>query len=119
VTVAFLFLVALFFGPIIAMVGSYPPITAPALVLVGAMTMRNVVKIDWNDYSEAVPAFLLLIGIPLSYSIADGLALAFISYQLMKLLNGRARELNWLCYALAVLLLLYFLLVRVKIAGQS
>jgi AGZA family xanthine/uracil permease-like MFS transporter len=73
--VAGLFLLALFFSPIIAMVGSYPPITAPALVVVGAMMMQNVAKIDWKDYSESIPAFLTLLGIPLSYSIADGLAL--------------------------------------------
>jgi AGZA family xanthine/uracil permease-like MFS transporter len=112
VTVAALFLAALFFSPIIAMVGSYPPITAPALVLVGAMMLRNVAKIDWADRSEAVPAFLLLIGIPLSYSIADGLALGFISYPLIKLLSGRARDVRWLSYVLAALLLLYFLFVR-------
>ncbi len=116
-TVAMLFLVALFFSPIIAMVGSYPPITAPALVLVGAMMLRNVEKIDWADYSELVPAFLLMLGIPLSYSIGDGLALGFISYPLVKLLSGRAKDVNWVSYLLAVLLLLYFVFVRVKISG--
>src|SRR5216110_3713177 len=60
--VAALFLLALFFSPLIAMVGSYPPITAPALVIVGAMMIQNVAKIDWKDYSESVPAFLTLIG---------------------------------------------------------
>src|SRR5262249_27006489 len=112
VTVAGLFLAALFFSPIIAMVGSYPPITAPALVLVGAMMLRNVAKIDWADHSEAVPAFLLLLGIPLSYSIADGLALGFISYPLIKLLSGRAREVSWLSFLLAACLVCYFLFVR-------
>src|SRR2546423_12793340 len=67
--VAALFLLALFFSPVIAMIGSYPPITCPALVIVGAMMMQNVAKIDWADYSESVPAFLTEIGIPLSYSI--------------------------------------------------
>ncbi len=117
VVAAVLFLVALFFSPVIAMVGSYPPITAPALVLVGAMMLRNVEKIDWVDYSEAVPAFLLMIGIPLTYSIADGLALGFISYPLIKLFSGRAGEVKWLSYLLAVLLVLYFVCVRVRIAG--
>ncbi|HEY2952835.1 MAG TPA: hypothetical protein VGK40_09640 [Verrucomicrobiae bacterium] len=79
--------------------------------------MRSVAKIDWNDHTEAVPAFLLLVGIPLSYSIADGLALGFISYPLIKLLSGRAREFKWLSQVLAVLLLLYFFFVRVKSAG--
>jgi AGZA family xanthine/uracil permease-like MFS transporter len=112
VVVAALFLLALFFSPLIVMVGSYPPITAPALVLVGAMMLRNVTKIDWNDATESVPAFLTLIGIPLSYSIADGLALGFISYPLIKLLTGRGREVGWLTYLLALVLLLYFIFIR-------
>lgn len=110
--VAGLFLLALFFGPLIAMVGSYPPITAPALVVVGAMMMRNVSKIEWQDYTESIPAFLTLVGIPLSYSIADGLALGFISYPLIKLLGGKARQVGWLTYVLAVVLMAYFLFVR-------
>jgi AGZA family xanthine/uracil permease-like MFS transporter len=112
--VAALFLLALFFSPLIAMVGSYPPITAPALVIVGAMMMQNVAKIDWKDYTESVPAFLTLIGIPLSYSIADGLALGFISYPIIKLLGGRGREVGWLTYLLAVVLVVYFIFVRGK-----
>ena len=110
--VAALFLLALFFSPLIAMVGSYPPITAPALVMVGAMMIRNVTKIDWNDATESVPAFLTLIGIPLSYSIADGLALGFISFPIIKLLSGRGREVGWLTYLLALVLVLYFIFVR-------
>ena len=110
--VAALFLLALFFSPLIAMVGSYPPITAPALVMVGAMMLRNVTKIDWNDATESVPAFLTLIGIPLSYSIADGLALGFISYPVIKLLTSRGREVGWLTYLLALVLVLYFVFVR-------
>lgn len=116
-TVAGLFLAALFFSPVIAMVGSYPPITAPALVLVGAMMLRNVEHIDWQDYSELVPSFLLMVGIPFSYSIGDGLALGFISYPLVKLLSGRARGVNWVSYLLAALLLAYFLFVRMRVAG--
>ena len=110
--VAALFLLALFFSPLIAMVGSYPPITAPALVMVGAMMIRNVTKIDWNDATESVPAFLTLIGIPLSYSIADGLALGFISFPIIKLLSGRGREVGWLTCLLAIVLVLYFIFVR-------
>ncbi len=74
------------------MVGSYPPITAPALVLVGAMMMRHAARIDWNDHAESIPAFLTLIGIPLSYSIADGLALGFIAEPLIKSCSGRAAK---------------------------
>lgn len=115
IVVAILFLLALFFSPLIAMVGSYPPITAPALVIVGAMMLQNVARVDWNDYTETIPAFLTLIGIPLSYSIADGLALGFISYPLVKLFSGRGREPGWVTYLLAAALLAYFILVREKV----
>lgn len=111
-TVAALFLVALFFSPVIAMVGSYPPVTAPALVLVGAMMMRQVARLAWDDYSECIPAFLIMIGIPLSYSIGDGLALGFLSYPVIKVLAGRGREVKPLFHGLGLLLALYFVFVR-------
>jgi AGZA family xanthine/uracil permease-like MFS transporter len=110
--VAALFLFALFFSPLIAMIGGYPPITAPALTIVGAMMLQNVAKIDWKDYTESIPAFLIIIGIPLSYSIADGLALGFIGYAIIKAFSGRGREISWLTYVLAIVLVLYFVFVR-------
>ncbi|MBM4147579.1 MAG: NCS2 family permease [Lentisphaerae bacterium] len=115
ITVSALFLLALFFCPLVSLVGNYPPVTAPALVIVGAMMVRNVCKVDWNDFSEAVPAFLTMIGIPLSYSIADGLALGFISYPLIKLLSGRGRETGLLMYVLGAALVAYFILVRSRL----
>lgn len=114
-TTAALFLLALFFSPVIAMVGGYAPLTAPALVLVGAMMLRNVSKIDWDDPTESVPAFLTLLGIPLSYSIADGLALGFISYSAIKLLTGKGRSVHWVMHLLAVLLVIYFVAVRSRL----
>jgi AGZA family xanthine/uracil permease-like MFS transporter len=111
-TVAILFLLALFFSPVVKMVGSYAPITAPALVVVGTMMIRNVVKINWDDYSEAVPAFLIMVGIPFTYSIGDGLALGFISYPIIKLLSGKAREVLPATYILCIILLAYFVIVR-------
>jgi AGZA family xanthine/uracil permease-like MFS transporter len=114
VTVAVLFVVALFFYPIVAMVGSYPPITAPALVLVGAMMVRNVTKIEWHDYTEGVPAFLTMIGIPFFYSIADGIALGLITYPVIKSFGGGG-EVRWGTWLLAVVLLLYFVFVRSRI----
>jgi AGZA family xanthine/uracil permease-like MFS transporter len=110
-----LFLLALFLSPLVAMVGAYLPITAPALVVVGALMMRNASRIAWNDFTEAIPAFLMMIGVPLCYSIADGLALGFISYPVIKLLSGRGREVRWLMYVLAVALALYFVFVRTRI----
>lgn len=107
-----LFIVALFFTPIISMVGNYSPITAPALVIVGAMMMKNISKIDWADYSESLPAFLVVIGIPLSYSIGDGLALGFLSYPIIKLISGRGRQVKPVFYFLALILGIYFIFVR-------
>jgi AGZA family xanthine/uracil permease-like MFS transporter len=112
VTVAGLFLLALFFSPVVEMLGGYAPVTAPALVLVGGMMLRNVRHIDWDDHTELLPAFLVLLGIPLSYSIADGLALGFIAYPLLKLLAGRAGEVRRVAWLVAALLLGYFVFVR-------
>jgi len=78
------------------------------------MMMQNVAKVDWRDHTESIPALLTLIGIPLSYSIADGLALGFISYPILKFFSGRGREAGWLTYILAILLVLYFVFVRSK-----
>jgi adenine/guanine/hypoxanthine permease len=111
---AALFLLALFFSPVIAMVGSYPPITAPALVVVGSMMMRNVVKIDWHNYAESLPSFLIILGIPLTFSIADGLALGFIAYPVIKLCAGQGRDVKWLMYVMAAVLVAYFLFVRIQ-----
>lgn len=113
VAAGFLFLVALFFTPLVGMVGKYLPITAPALVIVGSMMARNVTKIDWLDFSEAIPAFLIILGIPLSYSIADGLALGFISYPIIKLCSGRGKEVNWLIYLVAGLFILRYALIKI------
>ena len=110
--VAGLFLAALFFSPIVKMVGSYAPITAPALIIVGFMMIQNIRKIDWTDYSEAIPSFITAIGIPLAYSIADGLALGFITYPFIKLISGKRRELRWPMLLISAALLIYFLLVR-------
>jgi AGZA family xanthine/uracil permease-like MFS transporter len=112
VVVAVLFVLALFFSPVIAMVASYPPITAPALVLVGAMMVRSVAEIDRNDVTESLPAFLVLVGIPLSYAISDGLALGFVAQPLLKVLAGRAREVKPVAAGLALVLALWLAFLR-------
>jgi len=104
------FILAIFFSPLVKMVANYPPITAPALVLVGAMMMGNVLKINWKDYTEAIPAFLTIVGIPFCFSIADGIAWGFISYPLIKLFSGRGREASWVMYLVGGLFLLRYLL---------
>ena len=107
-----LFFVALLFSPLIGMIGNYLPITAPALIIVGAMMMSNASRIEWEDASESIPSFLTLVGIPLAYSIADGLALGFISYPVLKALTGRGREIGKMSYAIAALLVFYFVFIR-------
>ena len=110
-----LFFVALAFSPLIGMIGSYLPITAPALIVVGSMMMSSASRIEWDDASESIPAFLAMAGIPLTYSIADGLALGFISYPVLKVLTGRGREIGAMSYAIAALLALYFVFVRARL----
>jgi len=116
VTVAGLFLLAIFFSPVIAMVGSYPPITAPALVVVGSLMMANAGKVQWSNHAESIPTFLIIIGIPLTYSIADGLALGFIAYPIVKFLAGQGRDVKWLMYVMAAVLVAYFVFVRMRLA---
>ncbi|MBF0275752.1 MAG: NCS2 family permease [Nitrospinae bacterium] len=112
IVVGLLFLVALFFTPVITMLGSYAPITAPALIIVGAMMLKSARNIDFQDPSEYIPAFITLITIPLTFSIADGLALGFISFAAIKLISGKGNDVHWLMYIISLLLLAYFLFVR-------
>jgi AGZA family xanthine/uracil permease-like MFS transporter len=112
-----LFLVALFLSPLVGTVAAgYPvaggaihPVTAPALIIVGSMMMQLVTRIDWKDATEALPAFLIMLSIPLTFSIANGFAIGFISYPLIKLLAGRGREVRPLLYILAALFILYYI----------
>lgn len=82
---------------------TYYPVTAPALIVVGVLMARSVVRIEWGDLTEAVPAFLTLTLMPATFSISHGLAAGFVSYAGMKLAAGRAREVHWLVYILAAL----------------
>lgn len=113
VTVAILFLASIVFSPLASMVASHPSITAPALVIVGSMMVRNVFKIDWQDFSEAIPSFLIMLGIPLSFSIADGMALGFIAYPIIRILAGKWRETHWLMYLVAILFVLRYTLIKI------
>jgi len=112
---ASLFIVALFLSPLVGMVASYPPITAPALVVVGSLMVGETLKVAWSDPSESLPAFLTMVGIPLTYSIADGLALGIVSYAIIKFASGRGGEVHWLVYVLAALLVPYYVLVRAQV----
>ncbi len=107
-----LFFLVLFFSPVVKMVGggvaldgggALQPITAPALIVVGCFMVGSIRKIEWDDFTEAFPAFLVMIGIPFSWSIADGIALGFISYPVLKIATGRWREISPLVYFLGLL----------------
>ncbi|MGE0887227.1 MAG: NCS2 family permease [Blastocatellales bacterium] len=107
VVVAVLFMLVAFFSPI---AGAIPPIaTAPALIIVGALMISSVKAIDWDDITEAIPAFLTILAMPLTFSIANGLALGFIFYPLLKVLTGRWREASPLVYVLAALFVLRYI----------
>lgn len=109
VVVSVMFLLALFFRPLVGMVPGAA--TAPALVMVGTLMITNILKIDWDDFTEVLPAFVCMIAMPLAYSISHGIALGFIFYPLIKLLTGRGKDVHWLVYTLGALFVLYFVFI--------
>ena len=90
------------------LVADAPFATAPALIVVGALMMGVVPRINWENAGEAIPAFITIVSMPFTYSIATGIALGFISYVLIKVLSGKWDEVPWLTYLLAVLFILRF-----------
>ncbi len=103
ITTAFCFLGALFLTPLIAVIPSVA--TAPALVIVGVFMMQSVAELDLRDFSKAVPAVITMLAMPLTFSIAEGIALGFVVYVSFNLLTGRARQVTPLAYVLAALFL--------------
>jgi adenine/guanine/hypoxanthine permease len=110
--IAALFLAAMFCAPIVAAIPSYA--TAPALILVGALMCGAVAKVKWSDFTDAVPAFLTLIGTPLTFSIATGLSLGLLSFTFLKLFTGRLKEISPLIWVLSVLFLLRYAFLGVE-----
>jgi adenine/guanine/hypoxanthine permease len=109
-----LFLVFAFFSPIIAMVGGATPITAGALIVVGFLMMGSVREIPWGDLEEAFPAFLVIVGIPLTYNISYGIGLGFIAYCLIKIFHGRASQVRPLMWVISAAFVLTFLMPLVQ-----
>jgi AGZA family xanthine/uracil permease-like MFS transporter len=105
-----LFAVALFVAPLAGAIPSSA--TAPALIIVGSMMMTTVTEIEWGAPEIAIPAFLTMLAIPLTFSIANGLAFGFCAYTLLKILRGRFREVNWMVYALTILFIARFWYLR-------
>jgi AGZA family xanthine/uracil permease-like MFS transporter len=132
IVAGFMFLLSILFTPLVEMIGGgnlithtlqlgpqqidvqlvLLPVIAPVMILVGCLMVSGVRKIDWQDPTEALPAFLVIIGMPLTYNIANGFALGFVSYPLIKLASGRGREVSALVYALGVIFLAYFIFLR-------
>jgi len=121
VVTGLMFLAALFFSPLIKMIGGgyvtdngvlSHPVTAPSLIIVGSMMLKSITKIDWKDYTELIPAFLTILIMPFTFSIATGIAFGFISYSALKLFTGRGKEVSWLVYLLSVLFILRFLYLK-------
>jgi len=106
VVVGVLFLLTLLFAPLVQAIPAAA--TAPALILVGAMMTGALREVEWFDPIEAIPAFLTLIMIPLSFSIANGLAFGIVSHAVLALVTGRARRKDWLLFVLAALFVLRF-----------
>ncbi|MCO4340455.1 NCS2 family permease [Staphylococcus agnetis] len=104
------FLLALFFSPLMAVVT--PAVTTPALVVVGVLMASNLASISWKNFEVAVPAFVTIIMMPLSYSIATGIACGFIFYPITMVLTKRHREVHPIMYALLVIFILYFVFVH-------
>ena len=106
IVVGLLFLLALFVAPL---AGAIPAAaTAPALIIVGSLMVSHVREIDWDDSSVAIPSFLTLMMIPMSFSIANGLAFGFIAYTLLRVLRGEWSKVNWLMYVLTALFVFRF-----------
>jgi adenine/guanine/hypoxanthine permease len=93
----------------VAVLGDHPEVTAPALIIVGVMMARGLGGIDWNEMEFAIPAFITVIAMPLTYNIANGIALGLFLFPLMMLFKGRGREVHPALYALAVVFAAYFI----------
>jgi len=107
IVVGLLFGLSIFIAPV---VGAIPAAaTAPALIVVGSLMIGHVTEIPWSNTVIAVPAFLTILAIPLTFSIANGLAFGFVAYTILKIARGEARKVNWLVYLLTALFIARFI----------
>ncbi|WP_290033507.1 NCS2 family permease [Ligilactobacillus cholophilus] len=107
-----LFIVGMFFSPLLAVATSQ--VTAPALIIVGVLMAQNTAKINWSKLEIAIPAFLILIGMPLTYSIADGLALGFVAYPITMIAAKKWKDVPLLMYVLFFVFIAYFAILGFK-----
>jgi AGZA family xanthine/uracil permease-like MFS transporter len=115
---SFLFVAALFFSPLTAMIaGSFEyngailrPVIAPPLIIVGYLMMKSIVFIKWDDLTEAIPAYLTIIIMPLTFSITEGIAFGFISYSMLKLVTGKGKGVHWVIYLFSLLFIIRYII---------
>jgi len=111
IAVAVLFMLAAFCAPLATAIPGYA--TAPALILVGVLMSQSIKQVAWEEFSEAVPAFITILATPLTFSIATGLSLGLISYTVVKVAAGKFREINALVWILTVLFILRYVYLAV------
>ena len=107
IVTGFLFLLAIFVAPVVGAIPEFA--TAPALILVGALMMGGAGRIDWEEPRIAIPAFLTIVTIPLTYSIATGLSFGLISFAVFEIATGHGKRQHWMMYLLAILFLARFI----------
>lgn len=103
IVVAGLLLISLFFSPLVGAISNLPAITAPVLIIVGCFMMEGLARIEWKAFDEAFPAFAILISMPLTSSIATGIAIGFITYPLMKLVSGKGKTVHPILYVFGII----------------
>jgi len=108
VTVAVLFAISIIFAPLVGLIPGQA--TAPVLILVGVLMMSEVTQINFEDFTDAFPAFMTIVMMPLTFSIAQGLAFGFMSFTIIKLVTGRHKENNAVTYILTILFIIHFIL---------
>ncbi|RHX76908.1 solute carrier family 23 protein, partial [Lactobacillus helveticus] len=105
--VGIFFLISMIFSPLLQVIPT--TVTAPALIIVGVLMASNLKKIDWDKFEIAVPAFLTVVGMPLTYSISDGLALGLIAYPITMIASKRYKKVTPMMYILFVVFIIFFL----------
>jgi AGZA family xanthine/uracil permease-like MFS transporter len=111
VVVAIMFAICAFFSPLMGSLTGVAAITSPALIIVGSMMISHVRYLNWDHYEESFPAFLVILSMPLTSSIATGISLGFITYPIMKVLKGKWKEVHPLIYVFAVLFVIQLIFV--------
>ncbi len=112
IVAGFMFILSLFFSPLLAVIINQ--VTAPALIIVGTLMASSLAKIEWDKLEIAVPAFLIVIGMPLTYSISDGLALGMVVYPVTMVAAKRGKEVSPIMYGLAVVFMIFLWMLNIK-----